>query len=53
MHVPVMAVYEIYSFVAAQVVESLFHRQSVLAPELKDEDDRPFQFLSFSLLAQR
>ena len=42
MHISLVAVDEIYSFVATQVGESLFHRQSVFAPELKDEDDRPF-----------
>lgn len=47
MHIPVVAVYEIYSFIATQVVESLFHRQSVLAPELKDENDCPFQFVLY------
>lgn len=47
MHIFVVAVDEIYSFVATQVVEGLFHRQSILAPELKDEDHRPFQFVLY------
>ena len=50
MHISVVAVNEINTFVTAQIVKSLLHRQPVLAPELKDEDDRPFQFFLYIIL---
>ena len=48
-HIVVVAVDEIDTFVSSQVVKSLLHRQPKLSPELRNEDQRPLYFIGIAV----
>lgn len=47
MYISIMPVDKVDSLMSAQVVESLFHCQSVLAAKFQNEDHRPFQLVRY------